>query len=400
MRYEYTETQPEFQVPDQEIRDQSDYAHDVPEEIPEDTEGSQAELTEAPEIPEDTESSQAELKEAPEIPEDVEPYRVEIPEDFPEIPEDVPGTADTENPGMRNEIEDSARHFSSDTDQQAFREIPEDTVSGKELEAMLFPDTPEIPEDTEPEANEKRSIHPDTDELPPAHDARDDREPAEMPVNEAVAGAAPGQTAALETKENRPPEGQKQGDAGPNRTVPESEPDNTEKFAKIGDWPKAEDGMEIGDALSDANPNYDEGEEWTVNCQRCVPTYEMRRRGFDVSALPCTDDADYLSYEPFDVWEDPEIISCTDDDENVILDEMSQWEDGARAQIVVRWAGGAGGHTFIAEKMNGEIRFVDPQTGDMECSDYFDEIEPGTTEFCRIDNLQPSEHILECCKEA
>ena len=33
-------------------------------------------------------------------------------------------------------------------------------------------------------------------------------------------------------------------------------------------------------------------------------------------------------------------------------------------------------------------------------SDYFDEIEPGTTRFCRIDNLQPSEHILECCKEA
>lgn len=33
------------------------------------------------------------------------------------------------------------------------------------------------------------------------------------------------------------------------------------------------------------NPNYNPGEvnEWYINCQRCVPTYEMLRRGLDVT---------------------------------------------------------------------------------------------------------------------
>lgn len=175
--------------------------------------------------------------------------------------------------------------------------------------------------------------------------------------------------------------------------------DAAEGYAEMGRWPRAGDIPSVEEALSDTNPNYELGEEWQVNCQRCVPAYEMRRRGYDVSAMPCVDDEDYLSVCPFDVWVNPDIICCMEDDRNTIVKEMSRWEDGARAQVVVIWKDTLAGHTFIAEKMNGEIRFVDPQDGNPECSEYFDEIEPGMTRFCRIDNLAPSEMILECCKE-
>ena len=409
MRYEYAEAQPEFQVPDPSIQDRSDLAGDIPADFPEDMSGAVDVTADYPEIAEDVDSGRAELQEAPEIAEDVGPYRAEMPE-VPEIAEDVPGAEYPEYPWMNDTVQDSTPHFGADTGQPYFYEIPEDTISGAEIAAMLFPDAPEIPEDTNPEAEDELLARLNEDKPSPLHDTEGTKETAEqpvpiqgadtgggspdIPVNTAGSDTVSGHVVMVKTEQDR------QAESGSNSDIPAREPDNTEKFAKIGEWPKAGDSMSIGDALSDANPNYDEGEEWQVNCQRCVPTYEMRRRGYDVSAMPCVEDMDHLALDPFDVWENPEIISCADDDQNVILDEMSQWEDGARAQVVVTWAGGEGGHTFIAEKVNGEIRFVDPQTGDIECSEYFDEIEPGTTQFCRIDNLQPSEHILDCCKEA
>lgn len=37
------------------------------------------------------------------------------------------------------------------------------------------------------------------------------------------------------------------------------------------------------------NPNYNLGLSFQLNCQKCVPTYEMRMRGFDVVARPTYD---------------------------------------------------------------------------------------------------------------
>ena len=45
--------------------------------------------------------------------------------------------------------------------------------------------------------------------------------------------------------------------------------------------------MSMADAFFDANPYYsDNYAEFSQNCQRCVFAYEMRRRGYDVTALP------------------------------------------------------------------------------------------------------------------
>jgi len=40
------------------------------------------------------------------------------------------------------------------------------------------------------------------------------------------------------------------------------------------------------EALKETNPRYFEGPEYQKNCQRCVPTYELRRRGYPVETQP------------------------------------------------------------------------------------------------------------------
>lgn len=47
--------------------------------------------------------------------------------------------------------------------------------------------------------------------------------------------------------------------------------------------------IDMTKAYKDANPNYDRTQtyaEYTMNCQRCVVAYELRRRGYDVTAQP------------------------------------------------------------------------------------------------------------------
>ena len=150
--------------------------------------------------------------------------------------------------------------------------------------------------------------------------------------------------------------------------------------------------------LKECNPNYNLARPWKINCQRCVPTFEMRRRGYDVTTLPRSEVLDYLSYNPFQVWKNPEIIRASGNGVRDIDKQMSKWGDGARAEIVVMWNGVPSGHAFFAERVNGKTRFYDPQNGSADVYKYFERVEPGSVHFCRIDNLEPSEKINDCCK--
>lgn len=153
-------------------------------------------------------------------------------------------------------------------------------------------------------------------------------------------------------------------------------------------------------SLSETNPHYSEAPQWRNNCQRCVPTLEMRRRGFEVTARPSTYGSEHLSYSPFDVWQNANIIQCEGNGMSDIQNAMNSWGDGARAQIVVYWdSPHGGGHTFIAEQRNGETIFSDPQTGRIDVSNYFNRVLENRTQFCRIDNLEFSNYIEECYQE-
>lgn len=70
----------------------------------------------------------------------------------------------------------------------------------------------------------------------------------------------------------------------------------------------------------------------------------------------------------------------------------------ARAVVRVRWnSEDAWGHIFIAEQVNGKTIFVDMQRGEINVEHYFDDVIHGETSFMRVDNLDVTAHIKDCC---
>ena len=167
----------------------------------------------------------------------------------------------------------------------------------------------------------------------------------------------------------------------------------------------------IDDARA-TNPNFDENSiEWSFNCQRCVAAYELRRRGYDVTARPCPttvrhrifspdqvipDHQDCLMHDPFSVWIPPDAVHCPD--QLSVENQMAAWGDGARAEVMVLWAGQNGrGHVFVAEQINGYTHFIDPQTGEEAVAYYFDQCDKNSIYICRTDNKELSSLITGCC---
>lgn len=147
------------------------------------------------------------------------------------------------------------------------------------------------------------------------------------------------------------------------------------------------------------NPKFVKNTVWGFNCQRCVPTYEMRSRGYDVTSYPAKMGYDHISYYPFEVWKNPQVLNTCDSGMIDIENYMREWGDGSRAQVVVKWKNAPAGHTFIAEQRNGKTYFIDPQNNNNDVSNYFNLNEFGFTLLCRIDNLVPSDLIATCCEE-
>lgn len=165
----------------------------------------------------------------------------------------------------------------------------------------------------------------------------------------------------------------------------------------------------IEDDLIAVNPNYDEynyDSPWSNNCQRCVSTYEARRRGYDVEALPLPSEQDPLMIMNHPkgwptVYKNGSLIDCSaitgELAGNNVKNKVIEWGPGARAIVRVRWIP-AGGHVFIAENDNGTVRFIDPQNNNQDASDYFVSAK-GSDMFCmRIDNLPFTGRIRRCCK--
>lgn len=151
-----------------------------------------------------------------------------------------------------------------------------------------------------------------------------------------------------------------------------------------------------------SNPNYSKGREYKINCQRCCPTYEMRRRGYDVEALPYSksSDAAYKNWQ--NIFENAKWLNVGlnrgSQTMNKIVKNMENWGNGARSEIYVVWKNSSSAHVFMCENINGVVRFIDPQTGNDDVSSYFTQIKPTRTMMCRLDELEPTDLIKECCK--
>ena len=126
-------------------------------------------------------------------------------------------------------------------------------------------------------------------------------------------------------------------------------------------------------ALSGTNPNYASGKEYQTNCQRCVPTYEMRRRGYDVEALGNFDKNFGNLVNIQKMWESGDqdmylnfrLNKDTRKFENLNISLFKEYlkniEPGERHQIGWVWRGREG-HTIIVENVKGSLKFIDPQT--------------------------------------
>ena len=121
--------------------------------------------------------------------------------------------------------------------------------------------------------------------------------------------------------------------------------------------------MSMAKASKGTNPNFNRAfDAYSSNCQRCVLAYEARRRGYDVTALP-TYSGDLLPYggDYLKALSNPNPVNVGKSVRK-LNSEMKSYGSGSRA--IVRVRSGRNGHVFIAENVNGKIKYVDPQTNE------------------------------------
>ena len=172
-----------------------------------------------------------------------------------------------------------------------------------------------------------------------------------------------------------------------------------------------------------ANPNFHLGRAsgyWN-NCQTCVVAYELRRRGYDVSALPKINNPTMtnLSLNTSLAWIDPNTgkkpryiesnkVTTPKRTYNWMKKEI---ELGGRYTIEFYWDT-TGGHIVHARKdNNGEVEMYDPQCGRIvakgqkEIEEYFSRVKfhrhyygesvPLPPQMLRVDALVPNVSVLD-----
>lgn len=160
--------------------------------------------------------------------------------------------------------------------------------------------------------------------------------------------------------------------------------------------------------LKEVNPNYTSGRggEYETNCQRCVPTFLLRKQGYDVVANPAgygndknkefvLRRASHNIYKKSDGSSPTPILTrmkSTTFGKEEIETYMSDLPDGALCVVSCTWKKG-NAHVFLAEKKDGEVRYIDPQTGDNNVSFYFKKMQNNTS-FFRIDNTEVSDEYM------
>lgn len=165
-------------------------------------------------------------------------------------------------------------------------------------------------------------------------------------------------------------------------------------------------------ALRMANPKHKSGARYRDNCQRCIAAYDLRRRGYDVEALPTPilsdvvrDDLAYMDKGGWpEMWEGAipvEIVGA--DGEAVrrsIEREMESFGDGARAVVRVQWNERDYGHVFIAEQRDGMTVFVDPQSNDPAYEGWEHAISSSGNYLMRIDDKEFTDLVLEAVRNS
>lgn len=165
--------------------------------------------------------------------------------------------------------------------------------------------------------------------------------------------------------------------------------------------------MSVVNAAAGANPYYDGSySEFSENCQRAVVAYELRRRGYDVTAQP-TFQNDKLPQQTvngrayyqgaFQKTKVDNVGASNGNKVSINVDnKMAEYsktaENGnSRAMLQISWRNG-GGHVISVEHKNGKTEYIDPQIGARyKAKELFDKVKPKSVKLIRVDNKRVSE---------
>jgi len=145
-----------------------------------------------------------------------------------------------------------------------------------------------------------------------------------------------------------------------------------------------------------ANVDFRKDDKFKENCQCCIVANELRRRGFDVTALGYNNDKDSV---PYRLGEDLSLAFLNKKGNVVTMTEVKNNEIAVRKAIPTsgRYIVGYDsdkdeGHAICAERLlNGKIIFFDPQLGESVKLDY----ESITAiQVLKVDNLIFNNDIL------
>ena len=152
------------------------------------------------------------------------------------------------------------------------------------------------------------------------------------------------------------------------------------------------------DDMAACNPKYSKGGVYKNNCISCALTYDMRRRGYDVEAMPIDTTSatngslpvqlGFYKGEKLEVFEVPkDLYAATKQFSNQIL----KYGDGSRGMLRIRWKNGDG-HAVVWEVDGNSVIVRDPQNSTIvDLSDYMRRAK--TFYYFRTYNLEPNEKV-------
>lgn len=153
---------------------------------------------------------------------------------------------------------------------------------------------------------------------------------------------------------------------------------------------------------SNTNPRFAEQYGYRINCQSCVPAYEMRRRGYDVEARAYTSGSQAKARrDSTSVWTNPNTgrpparrhVGARDTASTIrrIRDRI---QPGQRYAMEFNWDGQDTGHIVVLERPRkgggNNIIVIDPQTGTKRTIERYmgKKIDLRTLAIYRIDHLE------------
>ena len=144
------------------------------------------------------------------------------------------------------------------------------------------------------------------------------------------------------------------------------------------------------------NPEHDpthQSKIYNNNCTNVATAYEMRRRGYDVTAAPIAGgNGRYQREYITDWWNGPDgkpLINKLHTSPQDAMNRLNGEPDGARGYITVVWKGG-GGHVFNWEKQDGMVHLIEGQNPSApDASLHLARARPKMITTVRLDNATP-----------